>query len=1035
MKSDNPLVSVIIPTYNSAATLERCLESLQAQTYPHIEVIVVDNFSEDGTYEIAVKMVSVIQAGPERSAQVNAGAREARGDFLYRIDGDMLLENNVIQACVEAIQSQDLDAIAVPNRSQGEGFWPRVRTLERDTYLDDPLIVAARFWKRTVFEAVGGMDEGLFAWEDYDLHNRLVEAGYRIGRVTALEFHLGEATNLWAYAAQSFYYAPSVARYLLKHPGRGVKQLSPLRTSYLRHWRMLAGQPMLTAGLVLLKLVQYTSAAFGVVAYSLGLVAGRGRLSHQALAGLVLVLISLWSLVSALPHAGLNIGSLGSWLVIGLGLIAWQLTSRKRAMNTGSALYSNLLGVSLAFSPLLLILVTRPTPGDIMAWEVWRDLILLMSAVSIGWLTYLSEPMMSGYLERIFENRWMQRVVHAGLMIAVAIFVTLISLTGLRLLSTFSLSPYDLAVVDQALWASWNGGLSGSLSTLLTSSIYERSIFAYDAAPALLFLLPAYVIGWGGPQLLLISQGLALGLGAIALYRLGTQHVDRLPALMIALAYLFFFLTARIAVGRFYMLVWSIPLLLFALDAYHRGHMFRYYLLMVLALACGLDVALVVVGWGLYLLLVSRQRAHGLAALVLGLTWFSLVTMAFVPFFGGTPADVIGWRSTLSGEPFIPWALSRLFRQDVWLYLWGLATPTGFVPLLGAPLLLPALPRLLLNLFGENPAFTSLSGRYEIVILPFLFLAAIRGLKWLGIKFRQHDWASPQFAVSLLILLAALFSGLIKSPNLVASISHQYSQQEKTALETGHHILNQISPQASIATQSPFAIHLAHRNQLSILPLAQDPDFILYDVFHPNREPDPAAYMESLARAFYNPLYGMRVSEFGYLLFERGLDPATKYEALATDRLPDIQYAQQVNLDNTIAYLGFDLLSTNVRAGERVYITHYWQSLRWTPIPYLQFTAYPGDRLFEGIAFGLLPPNEWGPGDVVQHRQIISLPLLPDGEDYEIAVGLWFDEGEPALLSPDQLLGNDVIRIATISAHNGHYEIHPQVSPDGEETP
>jgi glycosyltransferase involved in cell wall biosynthesis/uncharacterized membrane protein len=1035
MKIDNPLVSVIVPTYNSAATLERCLESIEAQTYPNIEIIVVDNFSDDETYKIAAKTARVIQAGPERSAQINAGAREARGTYLYRVDGDMVLESTVIQACVETIQSQGLDAIAVPNRSQGEGFWQRVRTLERDTYLDDPLIVAARFWKRSVFEAVGGMDEGLFAWEDYDLHNRLLEAGYRFGRVTPVEFHLGEATNLWAYATQSFYYGPSVARYMLKHPGRGVKQLSPLRTSYLRHWRMLANQPMLTAGLFVLKLVQYMAAASGVAADFLGLLAVRGRLSHQALAGLVLVLISLWSLISALPNAGLDIGNTGSWLVIALGLVAWQLTSRKRAKQSGNALYSSLLGVSLAFSPLLLILVTRPTPGNIVAWEIWRDLILLMSAVSISWLFYLSEPMFSSFAERIFENKWIKRIVHAGLLIAVALFVTLISLTGLRLLSTFSLSPYDLAVVDQALWASWNGGLSGSLSTLLTSSIYERSIFAYDAAPALLLLLPAYSIGIGGPPLLLISQSLALGLGAIALFRLATHHVGRLPSVMIAAAYLLFFLTARMAVGRFYMLTWSIPLLLFALDAYHRERMFRYYLLLVLALACGVDVALVVVGWGLYLILVTRERAHGLIALVLGATWFSLVTMAFIPFFGGSLGDVFGLTLTLTDEPFIPWVIKRLISQDVGLYLWGLTMPTGFMPLLGAPLLLPALPRLLINLIGESPALTSLSGRFEIVILPFLFLAAVRGLDWLGIRCRQRDLASPQLAGSLLILLASVFTGLIKGPDLLAILKYQYSAQETIVLETGHHIINQINPQASVAAQSPFAIHLAHRNQLSILPRAQDPDFILFDVFHPNREPEPAAYHESLTRAFSNPLYGMRTSEFGYLLFERGLDPATKFEAIATDKLPEIQYVHRVVLDNTITYLGFDLLTTNVRAGERVYLTHYWQSLRWTPIPYLQFTAYPGDRRFEGIAFGLLPPNEWGPGDVVKHHQIISLPLLPDGDHYEIAVGLWFDEGEPTLLSPDQLLGKDVIRIATISTQNGYYKIHPIVSPDGEESP
>jgi glycosyltransferase involved in cell wall biosynthesis len=51
----NPLVSVIIPTKNSAKTIEKCLKSVKDQTYKNIEIIVVDNFSTDGTYEIAKK--------------------------------------------------------------------------------------------------------------------------------------------------------------------------------------------------------------------------------------------------------------------------------------------------------------------------------------------------------------------------------------------------------------------------------------------------------------------------------------------------------------------------------------------------------------------------------------------------------------------------------------------------------------------------------------------------------------------------------------------------------------------------------------------------------------------------------------------------------------------------------------------------------------------------------------------------------------------------------------------------------------------
>jgi glycosyltransferase involved in cell wall biosynthesis len=51
-QSEKSLVSIIIPTKNSVRTIEACLKSCKEQTYPHIEIIVVDNFSTDGTDKI-----------------------------------------------------------------------------------------------------------------------------------------------------------------------------------------------------------------------------------------------------------------------------------------------------------------------------------------------------------------------------------------------------------------------------------------------------------------------------------------------------------------------------------------------------------------------------------------------------------------------------------------------------------------------------------------------------------------------------------------------------------------------------------------------------------------------------------------------------------------------------------------------------------------------------------------------------------------------------------------------------------------------
>ncbi len=66
------IVSVVVTTKNEKKHIENCLLSIQEQTYPHIETIVVDNASTDRTKEIARKYTDLVfDKGPERSAQRN----------------------------------------------------------------------------------------------------------------------------------------------------------------------------------------------------------------------------------------------------------------------------------------------------------------------------------------------------------------------------------------------------------------------------------------------------------------------------------------------------------------------------------------------------------------------------------------------------------------------------------------------------------------------------------------------------------------------------------------------------------------------------------------------------------------------------------------------------------------------------------------------------------------------------------------------------------------------------------------------------
>lgn len=91
-----PLVSIIIPAYNTGRYLEPTIRSALDQTWPHIEVIVVDDGSTDGSLEVARRFEGprlhvIVQKNRGSCAARNTGARAARGDYVQFLDHDDLL--------------------------------------------------------------------------------------------------------------------------------------------------------------------------------------------------------------------------------------------------------------------------------------------------------------------------------------------------------------------------------------------------------------------------------------------------------------------------------------------------------------------------------------------------------------------------------------------------------------------------------------------------------------------------------------------------------------------------------------------------------------------------------------------------------------------------------------------------------------------------------------------------------------------------------------------------------------------------------
>lgn len=161
----NDLVSVIIPAYNSKAFIRETLESVEAQTYSPIEIIVVDDGSKDGTADYVESLhlpnVRVIrQANGGACVARNHGFRESKGAYVKFFDADDLLMPDAIEKQVRHIETLAENEISIGSyRLRGETFTP-----EEDWM--GGFMTPLPLYRREVIEKVGGFDPKMKFWQD-----------------------------------------------------------------------------------------------------------------------------------------------------------------------------------------------------------------------------------------------------------------------------------------------------------------------------------------------------------------------------------------------------------------------------------------------------------------------------------------------------------------------------------------------------------------------------------------------------------------------------------------------------------------------------------------------------------------------------------------------------------------------------------------------------------------------------------------------------------------------------------------------------
>lgn len=223
MNDFNPLVSVILPTFNSSKTIEKCLMALNNQSYNKIEIIIVDNFSDDETEKIVFNLkkffnfsLKFYKASLLRAAARNFGSNIAAGVFLLHLDSDMQVSKNLISECVSKI-GQNLDALIIPETSICRGFWSKSHSLTKSLSLFMPGYEGIRFVRKKLFDLIGGFDLELTSGEDFDFYHRFKKISEKIGRTSNVIFHLEDDLTLNKILHNYIFYSKSLPKYFRKN--------------------------------------------------------------------------------------------------------------------------------------------------------------------------------------------------------------------------------------------------------------------------------------------------------------------------------------------------------------------------------------------------------------------------------------------------------------------------------------------------------------------------------------------------------------------------------------------------------------------------------------------------------------------------------------------------------------------------------------------------------------------------------------------------------------------------------------------------
>ncbi len=438
----------------------------------------------------------------------------------------------------------------------------------------------------------------------------------------------------------------------------------------------------------------------------------------------------------------------------------------------------------------------------------------------------------------------------------------------------FFTGRFDMGNMVQAVWSTAHG------HPLRMTDLHGDQIsrLAAHVDPILVVFAPLWWI-WPSPHLLLVTQAVALGLGALPVFWLARKHLGSArAALGFACAYLLYPATGWLALNEFHPVALATPLLLFAFWFLDEDRLLPFALCAIAASLCKEEIALVVAGFGIWYAVSHRRRGTGSVIAALGLAWGIVAIAVVIPHFNdGQSSDFYGRYSEVGGSPggIVKTAFTHPLRiadaafsgRDLH-YLWQLAMPLALLFVLAPLVLVAALPELAINLLSATTTQTSIHFHYTAGLIAPLVAGAVLGAA------RLRRWAVPVAAVAV---LAALVGNYRLGP--IPGWRHVPGGQDfqaTSARVTRHdriaaRALRLIPDDAVVSATNSLGAHLSARRRFLSFPFLREATWIAADETQPGYAdryaPLPTALQLGWLRR--NPEWRLVFEQDGVLVFRR----------------------------------------------------------------------------------------------------------------------------------------------------------------------